>query len=203
MSSAGPVSHKDRVAFWQPAPIMPFQRSFSPRSRTQAKTPTFPDLQSLRDLCEVGALLAHHPWSKTPVPQLIHLPEYQCQLQILFWWRNNDTPSNRASLDQLGSDPLPQDAIYTLLAIRRRNGIHSQSRVRIRACHSDLYVAQVGSFSEPNQIFRGVYVKLGPSMDLRGKGPPGEPQAEDTEDTEDMNERMERNIRRSAGFFHS
>ncbi|GAQ81605.1 alpha amylase [Klebsormidium nitens] len=66
-----------------------------------------------------------------------------------------------------------KDAIYSLLAVRRRNGIHAQSSVRITACHSDLYVAQVGSFDGPDQAFRGVYVKLGPSMNLRGGGPPG------------------------------
>lgn len=67
-----------------------------------------------------------------------------------------------------------QDAIYSLLAVRRRNGIHAQSSVRIRVCHPDLYVAQVGTFTGPDKTFRGVYVKLGPSMELRGGGPPGE-----------------------------
>ncbi|GJP83473.1 hypothetical protein CLOP_g13619 [Closterium sp. NIES-67] len=64
-----------------------------------------------------------------------------------------------------------KDSIEKLLAIRHRNGITSNSAIRIMACNTRLYVARIGTNVGDETLFRGVVVKLGPSFDMLGTAP--------------------------------
>ena len=63
-----------------------------------------------------------------------------------------------------------QRHIKSLLAIRKKWDISPDSEMQIERCDADLYIAKVGRHLE-SADFNGVYVKLGPSFDLRGFAP--------------------------------
>jgi hypothetical protein len=63
-----------------------------------------------------------------------------------------------------------QRHIKSLLAIRKKWDISPDSQMQIERCDADLYIAKVGRHLE-SADFNGVFVKLGPSFDLRGFAP--------------------------------
>lgn len=66
-----------------------------------------------------------------------------------------------------------QEGICDLLRARQRNGINMLSKVNILLCGSDIYVARIGENVEDADTFRGVVLKIGPAMDMRGTCPGG------------------------------
>ena len=63
-----------------------------------------------------------------------------------------------------------QRHIKSLLAIRKKWDISPDSQIQIERCDADLYIAKIGHHLE-SADFNGVYVKFGPSFDLRGFAP--------------------------------
>lgn len=66
---------------------------------------------------------------------------------------------------------LLQEGISDLLRARQRNGINMLSKVNILLCGGDIYVARIGENVDDPETFRGVVLKIGPAMDMRGTCP--------------------------------
>ncbi|CAM6088641.1 unnamed protein product [Calypogeia fissa] len=101
------------------------------------------------------------------IPKLWPFPAWRRALGYVYLLTHPGTPCIVA--DDF-SDPSLQSHIKSLLTIRKQWNIHSVSQISILKGDPDLYIAMIGS-KVNTPTFRGIYVKLGPSFDLRGFQP--------------------------------